>query len=36
LIVWVLDESKSGNYRGYSTIIIYDYKDQNQIKATVY
>ncbi|MBU2869124.1 hypothetical protein [Colwellia sp. E2M01] len=36
LIVWVLDESKSGNYRGYSTLIIYDYKSQSQLKATVY
>jgi len=36
LIVWVLDESKSGNYRGYSTLIIYDYKEQNQLKATAY
>ncbi len=36
LIVWVLDESKSGNYRGYSTVIIYDYKEQNQLKAIAY
>jgi len=35
-IVWVLDESKSGNYRGYSTLIIYDPEEQKQLKATVY
>ncbi|KGJ94003.1 hypothetical protein [Colwellia psychrerythraea] len=35
-IVWVLDESKSGNYRGYSTLIIYDPEERKNIKATVY
>jgi hypothetical protein len=35
-IVWVLDESKSGNYRGYSTLIIYDPEEKKQIKATAY
>jgi hypothetical protein len=35
-IVWVFDESKSGNYRGYSTIIIYDPREQETYKATTF
>ena len=35
-IVWVLDEAKSGNYRGYSTLIIYDPEKQKKLKAVVY
>jgi hypothetical protein len=35
-IIWVLDEAKSGNYRGYSTYIIYDPEKQKQLKAKVY
>lgn len=35
-IIWVADESKSGNYRGYSTIIIYDPGEQLTYKATKY
>lgn len=36
-IIWVLDESKSGNYRGYSTLIIYDPVQQHdKFKATTY
>jgi hypothetical protein len=35
-VVWVTDESKSGNYRGYSTIIIYDPDDKVTFKATTY
>lgn len=35
-IVWVLDEAKSGNYRGYSTFIIYDPEKQKQLKANVF
>jgi hypothetical protein len=32
-IIWVLDEAKSGNYRGYSTFVIYDPEKQKQLKA---
>lgn len=35
-IIWVLDEAKSGNYRGYSTFIIYDPEKQKQLKANVF
>ena len=35
-IVWVFDESKSGNYRGYSTIILYDPDEQEVFRATKY
>ena len=35
-IVWVLDESKSGNYRGYSTLIVYDPEEQESFKAMTY
>lgn len=35
-IVWILDESKSGNYRGYSTIILYDPEEHETFKATLY
>ena len=35
-VVWVLDESKSGNYRGYSTLIIFDPNNQASYKATPY
>jgi hypothetical protein len=35
-IVWVFDESKSGNYRGYSTIILYDPDEQEVFSATKY
>lgn len=35
-IVWVLDEAKSGNYRGYSTFIIYDPENQKELEATVF
>lgn len=35
-IVWVLDESKSGNYRGYSTLIVYDPEEQENFKAITY
>ena len=35
-IIWVLDEAKSGNYRGYSTFIIYDPEKQKQLKAKVF
>jgi hypothetical protein len=35
-IIWVLDEAKSGNYRGYSTFIIYDPEKQMQLKAKVF
>ncbi|MCG8427990.1 MAG: hypothetical protein MI754_11590 [Chromatiales bacterium] len=35
-IVWVLDEAKEGNYRGYSTLIIYDPEQQEPLKATTY
>lgn len=33
LIVWVIDEAKEGNYRGYSTQIIYDMDDKGLLKA---
>lgn len=32
-IVWVFDESKSGNYRGYSTIILYDPDEKEVFRA---
>jgi len=35
-IVWFSDESKSGNYRGYSTLIIYDPEPHKRFNATVY
>jgi len=35
-VVWVLDESKSGNYRGYSTLIVYDPENQESYKAIAY
>lgn len=35
-VVWVLDESKSGNYCGYSTLIIFDPNNQAIYKATPY
>ena len=35
-IVWVLDESTSGNYRGYATLIIYDPGKQKIFKAVTY
>lgn len=35
-IVWITDESKSGNYRGYSTVILYDPEGQETYSATVF
>ncbi|HBN22655.1 MAG TPA: hypothetical protein DD412_05400 [Holosporales bacterium] len=35
-VIWVLDESKSGNYRGYSTLIIYDPERHESFKAIAY
>lgn len=35
-IVWVVDESKQGNYRGYSTLIVYDPENQDNFKAIKY
>lgn len=35
-VVWVSDESKSGNYRGYSTLLLYDPQEQQRYAATVY
>lgn len=35
-IVWISDESKSGNYRGYSTLIIYDPEERERFKGTSY
>jgi major membrane immunogen (membrane-anchored lipoprotein) len=35
-ILWVLDESKSGNYRGYSTLVIYDPEKQKEFKGITY
>ncbi len=35
-IIWVSDESKSGNYRGYSTIILYDPEEQETFRATTF
>lgn len=36
-ILWVTDESKSGNYRGYQTIVVYDINaSKNKLKAQVY
>ncbi|WDD97192.1 hypothetical protein [Thalassomonas actiniarum] len=35
-IVWVLDEAKTGNYRGYSTLIIYDPNTQQSMKGSLY
>lgn len=35
-VVWVLDESKSGNYRGYSTLIVYDPGRRKSFKAIAY
>jgi len=35
-IVWMFDESKSGNYHGYSTLIIYDPGIQKNYSATPY
>jgi Bacterial toxin homologue of phage lysozyme, C-term len=33
LIVWIVDEAKEGNYRSYSTYIIYDVENQGLLKA---
>ena len=33
-IVWVFDESKSGNYRGYSTLILYDPEESEVFRVT--
>ena len=35
-IVWLTDESKTGNYRGYSTLIIYDPDQYDSLKASIY
>ena len=35
-IVWVADESKAGNYKGYSTIILYDPDEKTLFKATTF
>jgi len=35
-ILWVLDESKSGNYRSYSTLVIYDPENQKELKGIAY
>ena len=35
-VVWVFDESKSGNYRGYSTIILYDPEESEVFRAEKY
>lgn len=35
-IVWIVDESKSGNYRGYSTFIIYDPEQLKVFNAVTY
>lgn len=36
-IVWLVDESRTGNYRSYQTLIIYDVEStQRELKATPY
>lgn len=35
LIVWVIDEAKEGNYRSYSTLLIYDVENKGNLKATI-
>jgi len=35
-IVWVSDESKSGNYRSYSTLVLYDPENQKNYTANLY
>ena len=35
-VLWLSDESKSGNYRGYQTLIAYDVKQGNTISAKPY
>lgn len=35
-IVWVVDESKIGNYRGYGTLIIFDPGKKNKFRAIAY
>ena len=35
-VIWVVDESKQGNYRGYSTLIIYDPENQDNFKGVKY
>lgn len=36
-IIWVVDESKTGNYRAYQTVILYDVDDSmSRISATAY
>ncbi|SBS40037.1 hypothetical protein MSP8887_04143 [Marinomonas spartinae] len=36
LIVWVSDESKTGNYKGYSTIVVYDVNKPGLLKASIF
>lgn len=35
-IAWLYDESKSGNYRSYQTLIIYDAENQDSLKGVLY
>lgn len=35
-IIWLSDESKSGNYRSYTTLVVYDAGDQKKYTATSY
>lgn len=35
LLVWVTDEAKEGNYRAYSTILIYDFEEKGILKGQI-